>query len=115
MMVAVPLTAILLHAVTVKDQTTVKFFDLTFKLQTAALVVTALGCVFLLYCARCLGGCVNAIEQSRSRNDLRNYLQNHPGIMNPFFKRTELQYPGGNHDFIELLVFLHVRWSKKPE
>jgi hypothetical protein len=113
MMVAVPLAAILLHAVTVKDQTTVKFFDLTFKLQSAALVVTALGCVFLLYCARCLGGCVNAIEQSRSQNDLRNYLQNHPGIMNPFYRRIDLKYPGLKEDFIDFSVSLH-RWANKP-
>jgi len=107
MMIAVPTTAILLHAVTVKEQT-VKLFDITFSVQSAALAITALGCVFLLYCARCLLRCVYAIEQSTSKNELRNYLQNHPGVMNPFCRRIELKYPGGvQQDWLDLSIFLH--------
>src|SRR5262245_9393272 len=82
MMIALPVTAILLHAATGKEET-VKLVDITFKLQSAALLITALGCVLVLYCARCLACCMYAIERSGAHNELRNYLQNHPGIMNP--------------------------------
>jgi hypothetical protein len=115
MMIAVPITAILLHAVTVKDQT-VKLFDITFKLQSAALAITALACVFLLYSARCLLACINTIEQSRSRVELRNYLQNHPGIMNPFYRRIELRYPDAQQDLTALLIYLNgLRYGLRSE
>jgi hypothetical protein len=35
--------------------------------------------------------------------------------MNPFYRRIELKYPGVKDDYIDLFVFLHVRWSKKAE
>jgi hypothetical protein len=105
MMIAVPITAILLNAATVQEKT-VKIFDITFQAQSAALAITSLSCVFLLYCARCLLGCVSAIEQSTSKTEMRNYLQNHPGVMNPFCRRIELKYPGAQELLDVYFIFI---------
>jgi hypothetical protein len=118
LMVAVPITAILLHAATVKDET-VKLFDLTFNRQSAALIITALGCIFLLYCARCLTCCLYAVEHSRTPHDLTNYLQTHPGVMNPFSKRIELPYRAARQDLEDLgeawQPSVHIRKSSNAE
>src|SRR5262249_3042244 len=52
MLIAVPITAILLNAATVHEKTIKVVFDITFQARSAALAIMSLGCVFLLYCAR---------------------------------------------------------------